>query len=197
MSRIRFDELAAWVVPRLPKRFQEGRLPYLFFIVWLLIGVMVVLAFITPYPNGVPVPLAFAFVLLVLQLLFIWGMPLQAAVNLGLLAGLMQVSYAAWMSGGIFSPRMAWMTAIPLIPFYAISRLTGLVWMLVCCVFNWPWPTSHGKVGCPLTPLWAHRKSCRRLPVTRWSRSSSSLFRSCTTTSFVKPTRPVCNATSS
>ncbi len=58
-------------------------------------------------------------------------LPLQAAVNLGLLAGLLQVSYAAWMSGGIFSPRMAWMAAIPLIPFYAISRFTGLVWMLV------------------------------------------------------------------
>jgi signal transduction histidine kinase/ActR/RegA family two-component response regulator len=131
MSRTKFDALAAWALPYLPKRFQEGRLPYLFFIVWLLIGVMVVLAFITPYPNGVPVPLAFAFVLLVLQLLFIWGLPLQAAVSLGLFAGLMQVGYAAWMSGGIFSPRMAWMTALPLIPFYAISRLTGLVWMLV------------------------------------------------------------------
>ena len=131
MSRTKFDALAAWAVPHIPKRFQEGRLPYLFFIVWLLIAVMVVLAVITPYPNGVPVPLAFAFVLLVLQLLFIWGLPLQAAVNLGLLAGLLQVSYAAWMSGGIFSPRMAWMAAIPLIPFYAISRITGLVWMLV------------------------------------------------------------------
>ncbi len=131
MSRTKFDALAAWAVPHIPKRFQEGRLPYLFFIVWLLIVVMVVLAVITPYPNGVPVPLAFAFVLLVLQLLFIWGLPLQAAVNLGLLAGLLQVSYAAWMSGGIFSPRMAWMAAIPLIPFYAISRITGLVWMLV------------------------------------------------------------------
>ncbi len=131
MSLTKFDALAAWAVPHIPKRFQEGRLPYLFFIVWLLIVVMVVLAVITPYPNGVPVPLAFAFVLLVLQLLFIWGLPLQAAVNLGLLAGLLQVSYAAWMSGGIFSPRMAWMAAIPLIPFYAISRITGLVWMLV------------------------------------------------------------------
>ena len=58
MSVSKFDSLAAWAVPHLPKRFQEGRLPYLFFVVWLLIGVMVVLALITPYPNGVPVPLA-------------------------------------------------------------------------------------------------------------------------------------------
>ena len=131
MSVSKFDSLAAWAVPRLPKRFQEGRLPYLFFVVWLLIGVMVVLALITPYPNGVPVPLAFAVVLVILQVLFIWGVPLGWAVNLGLSAALLQVCYASSMSGGIFSPRMAWMIAIPLIPFYAISRLTGLLWMLV------------------------------------------------------------------
>ena len=33
------ERLAAWAVPRLPVRFQEGRLPYLFFVVWLLIVV--------------------------------------------------------------------------------------------------------------------------------------------------------------
>ena len=131
MTRWALDDFAAWVVPRLPARFQEGRLPYLFFVVWLLIGVMVVLALITPYPNGVPVPLAFAFVLLVLQVLFIWGLPFSVAVHLGLLAGLLQVSYAAWMSGGIFSPRMAWMTVIPLVPFYAVSRRAGLGWLLM------------------------------------------------------------------
>lgn len=126
----RLQALAQWVVPHLPKRFQEGRLPYLFFVVWLLMGVMVVLAVITPYPNGVPVPLAFAFVLIVLQLLFIWGMPLSVAVNLALLAGLLQVSYAAWLSGGIFSPRMAWFTVIPLIPFYVVSRRVGYFWFV-------------------------------------------------------------------
>jgi signal transduction histidine kinase/CheY-like chemotaxis protein len=131
MSQNIFDDFAAWVIPHLPKRFREGRLPYLFAVVWLLIVAMVILAIITPYPNGVPVPLAFAFVLVILQLLFIWGLPFRTSVNIGLLAGLMQVSYAAWMSGGIFSPRMAWMTAIPLIPFYAISRLAGLLWLMV------------------------------------------------------------------
>lgn len=125
------DQFTAWAVPRLPKRFQEGRLPYLFFVAWLLIFVMTILAVITPYPNGVPVPLVFAAVVFVLMVLFTWGLPLQWAVNIGLLAALLQVSYAAWMSGGIFSPRMAWMTAIPLVPFYAVSRFSGLVWLLI------------------------------------------------------------------
>lgn len=131
MSRYTVEALTEWAMPHLPVRFREGRLPYLFFVVWLLIVVMVVLAVITPYPNGVPVPLAFAFVLLVLQLLFIWGLPFHVAVQIGLLAGLLQVSYASWMSGGIFSPRMAWMTVIPLVPFYAVSRRSGFAWLVI------------------------------------------------------------------
>ncbi len=131
MTRFTLENLADLARPYLPVRFREGRLPYLFVVVWLLIGVMVLLAMITPDPNGVSVPLAFPFVLLVLQVLFIWGMPFSVAVNLGLLAGLMHVSYAAWMSGGIFSPRMAWMTVIPLVPFYAVSRRAGLGWLVL------------------------------------------------------------------
>ncbi len=30
MTRYTFETLAEWVLPRLPKRFQEGRLPYIF-----------------------------------------------------------------------------------------------------------------------------------------------------------------------
>ena len=101
------DVFTAWVIPYLPKRFREGRLPYLFFVVWLLIAVMVVLAVITPYPNNVPVPLIFAFFLFVLQALYSWGLPFHVSVYIGLAGGVLQVCYAAWMSGGIFSPRMA------------------------------------------------------------------------------------------
>jgi signal transduction histidine kinase/CheY-like chemotaxis protein len=131
MSDNMVDRFTAWSVPHLPTRFREGRLPYLFFVAWLLIFVMVILAIITPYRNNVPVPLIFACVVFILQLLFAWGMPLSLAVNTGLLAALLQVSYTAWMSGGIFSPRMAWMTAIPLVPFYAVSRMSGLAWLII------------------------------------------------------------------
>jgi signal transduction histidine kinase/CheY-like chemotaxis protein len=129
MSRFTVEALTAWAMPHLPVRFREGRLPYLFFVIWLLIGVMVVSAVITPQTHGGP--WVFVLVLLVLQLLFIWGLPFSVAAHLGFLASLLQVSYAAWMSGGIFSPRMAWVTLIPLIPFYAVSRRSGLVWLVL------------------------------------------------------------------
>lgn len=131
MSRLSLETVTTWVVPHLPKRFREGRLPYLFMVVWLLILVMVVLAYITPYPHGIPVPLVFALVLVVLQLLFIWGMGFELAVNLGFFVALLHISYASWLSGGIFSPRMAWQTVIPLMSFYAVSRRSGLGWLVV------------------------------------------------------------------
>jgi len=87
---------------------------------------MLLLAFIVPYPGGVPVPLIFAFVLLVLQLLFIWGVPFYICAYIGLFTAITLICYTSWMSGGIFSPRMAWLTVIPLIAFYAVSRRSGL-----------------------------------------------------------------------
>jgi signal transduction histidine kinase/ActR/RegA family two-component response regulator len=148
MKNQRWEELGAQLLPYLPKRFQEGRLPYLFFIVWLVISVMLVLSVITPYPGPIPAPLAYVSVLLVLQLLFIWGLPLTVAVHLGLGAGLLQTMYAAGMSGGIFSPRMAWMPLIPLVPFYAISRRSGVLWFLVTLLSDaiMAYLTWHGEL---------------------------------------------------
>jgi len=67
--------------------------------------------------------------LVIRQRLLIWGVPWRVAFNLGLLVGLLFISYAAWLHAGVFSPRMAWMTLIPLLAFYAVSRLSGLVWL--------------------------------------------------------------------
>ena len=62
--------------------------------------------------------------------------PFAVAVHLGLLAGLLLVGYAAWLSGGILSPHMAWMVVMPLLAFHAGSRLAGLVWWGVVLVVD-------------------------------------------------------------
>ena len=123
------DNVLERIVPYLPARFRPGRLPYMFTLVVIMMVVMVMVALVTPYSHGIPIPLAFAFVLLVLVVAFSLGMSMSTVVHLGALAGLLQVTYAAWVSGGIFSPRLAWYTLIPLVPFYAIDRRAGLFWM--------------------------------------------------------------------
>lgn len=127
----RWDSVLERVVHWLPARFQQDRMPYLFGLVVVLVIALGLVAAVTPYTNGVPVPLAFALVLVVLVVAFSLGMPISLAVQLGVACALMQVSYAAWVSGGIFSPRLAWCTAIPLVAFYALSRRAGLLWLLV------------------------------------------------------------------
>ena len=141
-----WDRVFERVVHYLPARFQQDRMPYLFGLVVLLVIALVLVAVVTPYNSGVPVPLAFAVVSLVLLVAYSMGMPLALAVQVGVAAGLMQVSYAAWVSGGIFSPRLAWYTPIPLVAFYALSRRAGLLWMCVVLALlcGMSYATWHG-----------------------------------------------------
>jgi len=57
--------------------------------------------------------------------------PFAVAVQLGLLAGLLHVGYAAWLSGGLFSPSMAWLAVMPWLVFYVVGRWAGLVWWVL------------------------------------------------------------------
>jgi signal transduction histidine kinase/CheY-like chemotaxis protein len=104
-------------------------MPYLFGLVVILIVAMVLAALVTPYRVGIPVPLAFAGVLLLLAIAFSLGLPMPLAVHIGLVAAMIQITYAGWVSGGIFSPRLAWYTVVPLVPFYVINRRAGLFWL--------------------------------------------------------------------
>jgi signal transduction histidine kinase len=88
--------------------------------------------------------LVFAGILLLLLTLFSYGLAVEICVHLGVIAAMGQVMYAAWVSGGIFSPRMAWMAAMPLVPFYAVGRRSGVIWMglvfvaeLAMATLNW------------------------------------------------------------
>ncbi|PUE12580.1 ATP-binding protein [Limnohabitans sp. T6-20] len=155
MKRTPFDNVLERITPHLPERFQQGRMPYLFCLVLIMIIAMLLIALVTPYDNGIPVPLGFAIVLVMLLVAFSYGMPLSVAVHIGVIAGLTQVTYAGWMSGGVFSPRLAWYTLIPLIPFYAISRRAGFFWLTVVMVLlsgmsyvTWHgWLPPHPTVG--------------------------------------------------
>lgn len=135
MRRFTFETIAARIAPHVPGVFREGRRPYLLSVIWLLMAAMVAAPLITPYPHGVLVPWSIALALLVLQGLAIFEcISISLGVNLGLMAGLLGLSYLAWMTGGVFSPRMAWVPLLPLVAFYAISRRAGWAWLATVVV---------------------------------------------------------------
>ena len=62
------------------------------------------------------------------------GLPLHWAVHMGTAAGTLMLTYAIWRTGGIFSPRCAWLLILPLTPFYTVSRRAGLFWLLAILI---------------------------------------------------------------
>jgi signal transduction histidine kinase len=115
----------------LPSSFQEGKLPYMFFFVSLMIALLLVYAVISPYPYATPMFLSFAAFLVLLLLLVHGGLSLAWAVHLGSAAAAVLLLYAIWVAGGSFSPRMTWLMVLPLTPFYVLGRKAGSVWLCI------------------------------------------------------------------
>lgn len=125
-------DLGRWitqhVIPLLPARFQVGKTPYAVLFGMLIICVMLIFALISPYAYGTLVPLASAAVLAVQLLLLYKGMSLSKSVHMATALGAVQIVFAAWVSGGIFSPRLAWLLILPITPFFVIGRNSGYAW---------------------------------------------------------------------
>ena len=119
------------VAARLPVRYRQGKMPYAFFFALMVIVVLLTYAVISPYPYALPMFGSFAFFLSVLLVLVNRGFPLNGAIHLSTGLGAVILFYAVWVSGGIHSPRLAWLLILPLTPFYMSNRKAGIFWMAV------------------------------------------------------------------
>ncbi len=125
--------LRSWMarlVPSLPTRFQQGKLPYVFFFVAVVIVVLLTYAVVSPYPYANVMFSSFAVCLFVLLVLVNQGFSLNWGIHLGTGLGALILFYSVWVTGGVYSPRLAWMLILPLTPFYVISRKAGIFWLL-------------------------------------------------------------------
>jgi signal transduction histidine kinase len=118
------------LVARLPVRYQQGKMPYVFFFAIMVITVLLTYAWVTPYPYAVVSFSSLAFCLAVLLVLVNQGFPLNQAVHIATGLGAFILFYAVWVTGGIHSPRLAWLLILPLTPFYVIGRRAGIFWLL-------------------------------------------------------------------
>ena len=126
----------ARLVTLLPARYQQGKMPYVFFFVVVVISVLLTYAVVSPYPYAHVMFSSFALCLLVLLILVNQGFSLNRGIHLGTGLGALILFYAVWASGGVYSPRLAWMLILPLTPFYVIGRSAGLFWMLLVLVLQ-------------------------------------------------------------
>ena len=127
-------ERKSWLsalIERLPAAFRLGRMPYVFLFAVMVIAILLLYSAISPYENARGMFLSLSALLAVLLLAVNQGMPLAWGVNLASAAGLLVLLVAVWQTGGIHSPRLAWMLVLPLTPFYVLGRSAGLAWLLL------------------------------------------------------------------
>ncbi len=138
-----------WLIARFPSRFREGKVPYAFMFAWLVVLILLVFTFISPYPNAHLLFLPMIALLLGLMVAFQLGLGLVPAVHIGTAAGLVLILFATWNAGGVFSPRLGWMLMLPLLPFYVHGRRAGMVWagVVLLAQLAMAWFTATGRIA--------------------------------------------------
>lgn len=119
------------VMTKLPMTYRQGKMPYVFSFVVLVVTVLLLYVGISPYQNASPIFLSMAVFLLLLLILLNYGLPMKWAVHIGTSVGAMVLFYGAWSAGGVFSPRLAWLMILPLTPFYVMGRKAGTFWLVM------------------------------------------------------------------
>ena len=118
------------IAAHLPTRYQQGKMPYVFFFAMMVIVVLLTYAVISPYRYASVTYSLFSAFLLLLVVLVNRGMSLNLAIHLATGLGAIMLTYGVWLAGGIHSPRLAWLLILPLTPFYVIHRRAGVFWLL-------------------------------------------------------------------
>ena len=131
MSRDRLDRLRAALVQVLPATYRSGVMPWVFF-VGVLLGLMFLGLSVVEYRNyGDRISMYFGLSVFALMWAFHRGLSFRHTVHLAMAIALLAQWLAAWQSGGMYSPRLAWLVLLPLTPFFFFGRRTGLQWLVV------------------------------------------------------------------
>lgn len=88
------------LVARLPVRYQQGKMPYVFFFAAMVIVVLMAYAVVSPYPYASVTFSLFSVFLLAVMVMINRGMPLNLAIHLATGLGALMLFYGAWVSGG-------------------------------------------------------------------------------------------------
>lgn len=153
MSRDRFDCMRGWLVGVLPSAYREGAMPWVFFI-GIAVGVLMLGLAVVEYQTfGDLASLLFAVSIFVLLFAVQRGLSFRRAVQWAMGAGLCAQWLASWSSGGIYSPRLAWLVLLPLTPFFFFGLRAGVRWLSVVAftLLGLALSTQFGWLAVPAT----------------------------------------------
>lgn len=138
-------------VPKLPRAFRHGKMPYLLGFSSAVILALLVFSWVDPYPQTFVVAYVASALLAAQIVLIARGMPLNRAIHQACAIGAGCLMYAVWISGGVHSPRLAWLLVLPMIPFYIIGPRAGYGWLAAAFAMQglMAWLTHQGWLAPP------------------------------------------------
>jgi len=114
---------------QLPDRMKEDKFLYMLGVGGLVLLAILLIAIVSPYPGARLGMGLLALAVFSALAAMVYGLSIQTTVNIAISVSVVHLFYAGWLSGGIYSPRMAWLTLVPIPPFYVLGRRAGLFWM--------------------------------------------------------------------
>ncbi len=124
----------AWLDACIPARLRENKMQSFVGTCVMVSATLWVCTFFAPLQEAMATS-AMAVTLMLAVLAVYLGVGLQTCIHWVLCMTLATLAYAVWGTGGIFSPYLAWLSAVPVVAFFLVGRRQGLWWAGAVCVF--------------------------------------------------------------
>ena len=122
-------DMTTRLAPYLPKAFQEGHRPYLFVLAWMAIILVSLLMILDPSESQLIPRLGIVSLIFFEFLMLQFGASEKKAVIVVLAGYNALIIYLSLLTGGIFSPKLNWITLAPLVAFYVLGKKQGFIWL--------------------------------------------------------------------
>lgn len=117
-----------------PARMRQGRMPFMFYAGLVLMLVISSLSFLTPTIVSAEGRNTFLAVIALCLVLMNAGATINQGLGLVGIYAVAHIATVAWLSQGLYSPRINWLFLIPVLMSFLISRRAGWSWTAVIVV---------------------------------------------------------------
>ncbi len=124
----------AWLDACIPARLRENKMQSFVATCVMVSATLWVCTLLAPFGEAMATG-GMAVTLMLAVLAVYLGVSLQTCIQWVLCVTLLALAYAVWGLGGIFSPYLAWLSAVPVVAFFLVGRRQGLWWAGGVCVF--------------------------------------------------------------
>ncbi|PUE61480.1 hypothetical protein B9Z45_06075 [Limnohabitans sp. 2KL-17] len=143
---MKLHKLITGIQERMSQRHQQGKPMFVLLLGLITLGVIFTIAIANPYQHSINSLMVFGAVSLAMLTCIYLGMSVFLGLSVGATVAVAHIVIVSMASGGIYSPRMVWLSLLPIAVFYNFGLKVALYWLavtlLAVCAMA-VWTISH------------------------------------------------------